>query len=361
MKKAGALVTIVTNPQSAQPLTLELYVLPDPTGPMVPTRGHPILARVVASGGTGGYVYSLTSGPGWLSINSTTGVLSGTPDTIKTELFMVHVEDSSSTVAEHAFSIEIVSRLTPKWVTPIPGEIGVTYEYTLGVYGATGTVTWTDPSDGLPSGLDIDGSDIVGTPTGTAGITYATLHAFDDGTGDSLDVPVAITIVPAVSAAYREGLPMPVTPYWALPNAVVGVESFYHVDASGGTTPYRYAIFSKGLYTGAGMLTISNEGVIRVLSDGIDRSSTISVKVTDAYGSNVVIPAQLVTSATTNGLQPQQDGTNVGDPGPKNINVTGAGAPTVTNDGTTMTMDFSGGGGGADVATIRRISALRAF
>lgn len=354
MKKTNELVTIVTNPQSAKPLTLTL------DAPATIHRGDMLNAVAHAKGGTGGYVYSLVTGaPAWLSIDSTTGVLSGTPDTIKTELFTVHVEDSSSTVAEHAFSIDVVSRLSPKWVTPIPGEIGVTYEYTLAVNGATGTVTWTVPSGSLPSGLSISGANVEGTPTGTAGVSYATLRATDSGTGDTLDVPVVITIVPAVSAEYREGLPMPMSPYWALPDVVVGIESFFHVDASGGTKPYRYSIFNQGNYSSPGMLTISSDGVIRVLSDGIDRSSNISIKVTDAYGSYAVIPARLYTVAASNGLQPQQDGSDVGAPGPKNFNFTGSGVSSVINDGMTVTVTIDGGG--ADIATIRKIAALRAF
>lgn len=193
MKKTNALVTIVTNPQSAKPLTLTLEVLPSPLGPAVPTRGQPISARVYASGGTGGYVYSLVDKPSWLSINAATGMLSGSPDTIGRIFFTAHVEDSSSTVAEHVFSIDVVSRLSGKWVTPVIGEIGIDYSYTLGVNGATGTVTWSKIDGTLPSGISLSGDTIHGTPTAD-GISYATLRATDSGTGDTLDVPISITI-----------------------------------------------------------------------------------------------------------------------------------------------------------------------
>lgn len=186
MKKTNALVTIVTNPQSAQPLTLTL------NAPATIHRGDMLNAVAVAHGGTGGYVFSKASGPAWLSI-SADGYVSGTPDTIKRETFVVHVEDSSSTVAEHVFSIDVVSRLTGKWVTPVMGEIGIAYSYTLAVYGATGTVTWSEIDGTLPSGISLTVDTLHGT-SAVDGISYATLRATDSGTGDTLDVPISITI-----------------------------------------------------------------------------------------------------------------------------------------------------------------------
>lgn len=192
-------VQIVTNPQSAKPLTLTL------DAPKSIHRGDMLNAVAVAHGGTGGYVYSKASGPAWLSI-SMDGYVSGTPDTIKRETFVVHVEDSSSTVAEHVFSIDVVSRLTPKWVTPVVGEIGIAYSYTLAVNGATGTVTWSVVSGSLPAGLSISGDVLQGTPSAD-GISYATLRASDAGTGDTLDVPISITIA---KNPYFEIVPHPI-------------------------------------------------------------------------------------------------------------------------------------------------------
>lgn len=190
MKKVGAAVTIVTNPQSAQPLTLEL------SAPATIHRGDMLNAVVRAKGGTGGYEYSLVPGaPAWMAIDSAGGYLSGAPDTIKREFFTVHVEDSSGTVAEHTFSIDVVSRLTGKWVTPVVGEIGVDYSYTLAVNGATGTVTWSKLDGDYPAGLSRSGAEISGNPTAPDGVTYATLRATDSGTGDILDVVIGITIV----------------------------------------------------------------------------------------------------------------------------------------------------------------------
>jgi hypothetical protein len=58
--------------------------------------GKPYTATLTASGGVPPYTWSISSNPSWLSINSSTGVLSGTPTAIGSFSFKVMVVDSGS-------------------------------------------------------------------------------------------------------------------------------------------------------------------------------------------------------------------------------------------------------------------------
>ncbi len=64
--------------------------------PLAPLN-TPYSTTLAATGGTGSYTWSVASGstlPSWLSLNSSTGVLSGTPTTNATATFAVTVTDS---------------------------------------------------------------------------------------------------------------------------------------------------------------------------------------------------------------------------------------------------------------------------
>ena len=71
------------------------------------------LETIAATGGTGGYTFSILSGslPTGLSINTSTGVISGVPTVVGTYDFTVKVVDSSSNVGTTLFEITI-------WLSP---------------------------------------------------------------------------------------------------------------------------------------------------------------------------------------------------------------------------------------------------
>ncbi len=78
---AGSLSVTTTSPLPLAPLNL------------------PYSTTLAVTGGTGSYTWAVAQGsslPGWLSLNSSTGVLSGTPTTNATYTFAVTVTDSAS-------------------------------------------------------------------------------------------------------------------------------------------------------------------------------------------------------------------------------------------------------------------------
>jgi hypothetical protein len=89
-------------------------VTPVPIGPVLQngTIGVAYSETITAQGGSGtGYTYALTGGalPTGTSLNSSTGVISGTPTTAGTYSFTIKVTDSLGNVGSQGFSITIAA------------------------------------------------------------------------------------------------------------------------------------------------------------------------------------------------------------------------------------------------------------
>ncbi len=84
----------VTAASAATPLSVTT-TSPLPVAPL----NTPYAVTLAATGGTGSYTWSVATGstlPSWLTLNSTTGALTGTPTTDATATFAVTVTDSAS-------------------------------------------------------------------------------------------------------------------------------------------------------------------------------------------------------------------------------------------------------------------------
>ena len=199
--RQNTLVTITTNPQSALPLTLALECI-------TPVRRTvPLNARLVASGGAGGYIYS-TSGtlpPGCGPIDAGTGVIPGTPTTNGHYIFTGTVQDSSSTVVNATFAIDVASPWFVLAGTPRNAQSGRAYQYQFWVMSMAGGGTITSGYSivaGLgspPTGLTLSGAGLLsGTPSGTFG-TYAFTVRCTSG-ADAIDIPCTMKLTPACPA-----------------------------------------------------------------------------------------------------------------------------------------------------------------
>ncbi len=94
-------VTISSTPLALSPSTLPGWDINQP--------GYN--QTVVASGGTSPYTYSVTTGalPLGLSLNSTTGVISGTPTAAGTASFTITAQDFAGETAHENYSVTITS------------------------------------------------------------------------------------------------------------------------------------------------------------------------------------------------------------------------------------------------------------
>ena len=225
-----------------------------------------------ATGGVTAYTWSIASGslPAGLSLNSSTGAVTGTPTTAGTSNFTARVTDSQSTPAtdDQALSITIPADLAVTTSSLPNGQIGVAYSQTLAASGGVAPYTWSLDSGSLPAGLSLSSAGVVsGTPT-TAGTSNFTVKATDSQTpADTATKALSITI-PADLAVTTA----------SLPNGTVNAAYSQTLAASGGVTPYAWSLDSGSLPAG---LSLNSGGVISGTPTAAG-TSNFTVKVTDS-------------------------------------------------------------------------------
>ena len=155
-----------------EPLQITTTSLPDAT------EGIAYSYTLQAAGGnSSNYNWSISGQPSWLSIDASTGELSGTPPagSAGSYTFTVEVTDGQQTASKQFdLTVKPAGSLTITTTSLPDATEGVTYSATIEAAGGTTPYTWT--VSGLPSGLSWtqvgDAVEISGTPdVGTAG-TY---------------------------------------------------------------------------------------------------------------------------------------------------------------------------------------------
>ena len=123
------------------------------------TIGTAYTDTFTAAGGTTPYSFSISAGtlPAGLTLNASTGVVSGTPTTAGTSSFTVKVTDAKSATATFATSITILSSMLTVAVTASPATVApggtVTYTITATNSGQT-ALTGATFTDALSDVLD---------------------------------------------------------------------------------------------------------------------------------------------------------------------------------------------------------------
>lgn len=162
---------------------------------------------LTASGGAGGNVWSVFSGslPPGLTLNTSTGALTGTPSANGSYSFTIRVTDSIGQTANSAQSVTVAANLTISG-TLASATQGVSYSSSLTASGGHGGNSWSIASGSLPAGLSINSSTgaIAGTPssTGTSSFTVRVT----DGQGFSADSAQSITVGAAASVSITDQL-----------------------------------------------------------------------------------------------------------------------------------------------------------
>lgn len=159
--------------------------------------------------------------------------------------------------------------------------VGTAYSTTLQATGGVAPYTWSIAS-GLPLGLSLDTKTgiISGKPT-QAGTDNFTVQVSDsESTPATASTTLAITVAyPPVSIATT-----------TLPGGVVGMAYSQTLQASGGSSPYTWAISSGSLP--AGLALNASTGVISGTPTA-EAASTFTVKVSDSQGSPSTTTASL--------------------------------------------------------------------
>jgi phage FluMu protein Com len=150
---------------------------------------------MTAIGGRAPYAWSVLSGalPAGLSLNASTGVISGTPTTANSYTFTLRCTDANKTVADKAFTVVISTQPTINQTSMPNGKVGTTYSQTLTAANGKTPYTWSIMSGALPLGLSLNASTgvISGKPT-KAGTYSFTLRCTD---GNKLYADKAFIII----------------------------------------------------------------------------------------------------------------------------------------------------------------------
>ncbi len=235
-----------------------------PTNPPAGATGFAYSQQLSTSGGTAPYTYQLETGslPAGLNLSSS-GLISGTPSAVGNVTFKVRSTDSTtiSTGGQWLVTqdITIVINAAPTIVLSpptLPGgaTVGAAYSTTVSASGGTAPYTFTVTVGALPAGLTLNPTTGVLSGTPTAGGTFNfTIRAVDSSATPgpfNTNRPYSLTVAaPTIN--------LPAT---TLANGTVGAAYSGPLNAaSGGTSPYTYAVTAGALPPG---VSLSSAGVL---------------------------------------------------------------------------------------------------
>jgi hypothetical protein len=246
---------------------------------------------LTAANGLGLYTYSVSAGslPAGISLNTSTGSISGTPTVTGTSTFTISVKDSINVVAATTSGIQTVYIASPITATANPTttqnlEVGVTTtSFTpLTATGGTGTYTYYISSGGLPPGLSLN-------PTTGAVTGIPSVDTVGTGGGypvfavkDSLN-NIASTVAGVSYYVYAH-----ITATSANSVAILTVGKSYSYSypllAANGTGSYTYYV-SSGTFP-SGISINSSTGVVSGTPTSTYSTANVVISVKDS--SNVV-------------------------------------------------------------------------
>lgn len=205
---AAALVFQVTDADNNSASSNSLSLTVNPEAPPVIQNsalqignvGVAYSAALTATGGTKPYTWSLKSGslPGGLSLDSTTGAITGTPTVSGTFGSLVFaVTDFYNTVGVSANLSVQVDPVVQVTTTSLPsGTQGAAYSAYLAATGGSGVYTWTLKSGTLPAGLSLNPSTgaITGSPTTANIVNGLVFEATDADTATAISAALSVQV-----------------------------------------------------------------------------------------------------------------------------------------------------------------------
>lgn len=203
------------------------------------TAGVAYSQTVTASGGATPYTYAVTSGalPAGLSLNGTTGVISGTPTAGGTFNPTITATDANGFTGTRAYSLSVnAATISLSPATLANATIGTAYNQAVTASGGIPAYTYAVTAGALPAGLTLTSTGVLsGTPT--AGGTFNfTITGTDSSTGTG---PYSSSRVYTLTV----GVPtLAITPASGSLSGTAGTAYSRTFTASGGTSPYTYAL-----------------------------------------------------------------------------------------------------------------------
>ncbi len=256
-----------------------------------PVIGTAYSQTVSGSGGTAPYTFAVVAGslPTGLSLNTSTGVVSGTPTAGGAYGFTIKATDANTFNASRAYSGTIAAATVVVTPATLPaGQVGVAYSQTASASGGTAPYTYTISVGALPTGITLNASTGVISGTPTVANTYNfTVKATDSSTGTAAPysgtLAYSLVINPltpiagakSVTVAYNTATPIDlstvITGGAATSVAIAGAASHGTTSVSGTTVTYTPT--SGYIGTDSFTYTATNTG-------GTSATATVSITVT---------------------------------------------------------------------------------
>jgi hypothetical protein len=239
---------------------------------------------LTASGSTQ-MTWSVMSGalPAGLTLNRSTGVLSGTPTAAGVANFVVRATNAFGAGSK---KLSLTVNAAPSIVTASPltaALVGTAYSATLAANGST-PITWAVTGGALPVGLNLQASSgaISGTPTASGVVTF-TVSASNAFGVSSRQMSLTVNAVPAITTTSP------------LPAALTGT-AYSQTLSAGGSTPITWAVTSGVLPAGLTLNTATGVVSGTPTAAGV---ATFTVSATNMAGASSVPFSLAVSTAPT--------------------------------------------------------------
>lgn len=226
--------------------------------------------------GTPPFTFSVSAGslPAGLALNSSTGLISGTPSASGSYSFTIQATNAAGSDSQAYSGTVTSSPVAPTITTTSLTSLtqGSSFSQTLSATG-TAPIAWTISAGTLPAGLSLNSStgSITGTPTGTGAYSFtvqATNSAGNDTQAYSGTISASGT-APAITTTVL--------------NALQEGFSFSQTLARTGSTPMTWGISAGTLPSG---LTINSSTGVISGTPTVDGAYSFTAQVTNSFGSD---------------------------------------------------------------------------